>query len=415
MKVLQVNCVYATGSTGRLTEAIHTHLLSDGEKSVVCYGRGRVSNKEGVYKICNELYAKVQHAMANITGIMYGGCWSSTQRLISIIRKEKPDIVHLQCINGYFVNIYRLIDWLKKNEVKTVLTLHADFMFTANCGTAVDCDKWLIGCGNCPRLRKETGSLFYDRTALSWNKMREAFYGFEKNCTVVSVSPWLRKRAEKAPILENFRHVTIENGVDTKNFTLADAKDLRQKYDFEGRKLVLHVTASFSLEHGSLKGGWYIIELAKRIADVTFVVIGNGTPANNLPDNVLCIGRTENQHELAAWYCAADATVLTSHRETFSMVTAESLCCGTPVVGFRAGGPESIAPPSCSEFVEYGDLDALENALRSKLETMSERSAIAAIASAKFSMENMYYAYHDEYKALLHDYLLVEAKQDNML
>lgn len=68
---------------------------------------------------------------------------------------------------------------------------------------------------------------------------------------------------------------------------------------------------------------------------------------------------------LAAWYSAADAALLTSHRETFSLVTAESLCCGTPVVGFRAGGPESIAPPSCCKFVEYGDLDALEPALRS--------------------------------------------------
>ncbi len=34
------------------------------------------------------------------------------------------------------------------------------------------------------------------------------------------------------------------------------------------------------------------------------------------------------------------------------MVTAESLCCGTPVVGFTAGGPESIAIDAFSNFVE---------------------------------------------------------------
>ena len=40
MKILQINCVYGTGSTGRLTQAIHTRLLAEGIKSVVCCGRG---------------------------------------------------------------------------------------------------------------------------------------------------------------------------------------------------------------------------------------------------------------------------------------------------------------------------------------------------------------------------------------
>ena len=41
------------------------------------------------------------------------------------------------------------------------------------------------------------------------------------------------------------------------------------------------------------------------------------------------------------------------------MVTAESLCCGTPVVGFKAGGPESIALKDFSEFVDYGDINGI--------------------------------------------------------
>lgn len=45
------------------------------------------------------------------------------------------------------------------------------------------------------------------------------------------------------------------------------------------------------------------------------------------------------------------------------MVTAESLCCGTPVVGFLAGGPESIAIEKFSTFVEYGDLNAIKESI----------------------------------------------------
>lgn len=105
MKVLQVNCVYRTGSTGKITYDLHKNLLDVGIESVVCYGRGSRVKEPGVYKICPEWYSKLNNAWSRVTGIMYGGCFFSTNRLIQIIRKEQPDIVHLQCINGYFVDI----------------------------------------------------------------------------------------------------------------------------------------------------------------------------------------------------------------------------------------------------------------------------------------------------------------------
>ena len=113
MKVLQVNCVYRKGSTGKITADIHEELLRQGVESVVCYGRGDMVDEPHVYKTCGELYSKANHALTYVTGIMYGGLGLSTRKLISVIEKEQPDIVHLQCINGYFVNIYRLITWLK--------------------------------------------------------------------------------------------------------------------------------------------------------------------------------------------------------------------------------------------------------------------------------------------------------------
>ena len=138
MKVLQVNCVYDTGSTGKIMADIHRELGRRGIASVVCYNRGKKVKEPNVYKTCGELYSKCNNLITRFTGIMYGGCWFSTNRLISIIKKEQPDVVHLHCINGYFVNIYRLVQWLKENHIKTVLTLHAEFMYTANCGHAMD-------------------------------------------------------------------------------------------------------------------------------------------------------------------------------------------------------------------------------------------------------------------------------------
>ena len=175
MKIMQINCVYKTGSTGKITYDLHKALTERGIESVVCFGRGKKVIEPKVYKTCGEFYAKFNNLLSRITGVMYGGCFFSTNRLFSVIKKEKPDIVHLHCINGYFVNIYRLIGWLEKHNIKTVLTLHAEFMFTANCGYSLDCDKWKTGCGDCPRNREETNSFFLDGTARSYKKMKRAF------------------------------------------------------------------------------------------------------------------------------------------------------------------------------------------------------------------------------------------------
>ena len=42
------------------------------------------------------------------------------------------------------------------------------------------------------------------------------------------------------------------------------------------------------------------------------------------------------------------------------MIVAESLCCGTPVVGFKAGAPEQITIKEYSEFSEFGNIEILK-------------------------------------------------------
>ena len=96
MKVLQVNNVYKKGSTGKITFDIHKGLLNKGVESIVCYGRGKVVNEKGIYKTCPEWYAKLNNLITRFTGVMYGGCFFSTNKLIRVIKKEKPDIVHIQ-------------------------------------------------------------------------------------------------------------------------------------------------------------------------------------------------------------------------------------------------------------------------------------------------------------------------------
>lgn len=331
---------------------------------------------------------------------MYGGCFFATRKIMCIIEKERPDIVHLHCINGHIVNIYKLIEWLKINNIKTVLTLHAEFMYTANCGHALECEKWKEGCGNCPRIKQETKSIFVDRTHESWEKMYKAFQGFN-NIIVVSVSPWLMDRAKKSEILKDKKHITILNGVDTNVFKRYNMLDLKRKMGLENKKIIFHATADFNDNVNHVKGGYYVLKLAKMLENenIQILVAGKYDKNMKIPDNVTLLGNIKKQEILAKYYSMADVTLLTSKKETFSMVTAESLCCGTQVVGFKAGAPEQIAIKKHSSFVELGNMDEL---LKEVLKCLNIKKDIKLenLAKDKYSKENMINKYIEIYKEL---------------
>lgn len=80
---------------------------------------------------------------------------------------------------------------------------------------------------------------------------------------------------------------------------------------------------------------------------------------NSATNNVTFIPQIKNDKKLAYYYSMASVTVIASEKETFSLVTAESLCCGAPVVGFKCGGAESISLGEYSVFVEYGEVNEL--------------------------------------------------------
>lgn len=405
LKIMQINCVYKKGSTGKIVYDLHCCMKKEGNESVVCYGRGEKITEDNVYKSCCELYSKVNNLLSRITGIMYGGCILSTINLIRIIKREKPDIVHVHCINGYFVNIYRFITYLKKQHIRTVLTQHAEFMYTANCGYALECNKWETGCGDCPRLRMETKSFLIDNTGVSWKKMKQAFEGFN-SLIVVSVSPWLKARAQRSPILGNHNHVTVLNGIDTGVFKLHDTTSLKKKMGLENKKIVFHVTSAFSLNKEHIKGGYYVIEIAKKFLaidrDVIFLVAGRSESISDLPSNVIFLGNIDNQETLANYYSMADVTLLASKKETFSMVVAESLCCGTPVVGFEAGAPEMITIKDFSTFVPHGNVNKLFDQVNCWLNnTKFKKEEISQKAIKKYGKEEMVREYQKIYDSLL--------------
>ena len=407
MKIVQINNVYDFGSTGRITRDIHHGLLEKGYESAVYYGRRLKTDDSGVHKICSELYGKAQNGLYRITGIKYGGCFFSTNRLIKALEAEKPDIVHLHCLNGHFINVYRLLAYLKNRGVPTVLTLHAEFMYTGGCSHALDCCGWRddAGCKSvkCPLYGKELKSLTGDKSSVMWEKMRDAFDGFDK-IAVVSVSPWLTDRAKTSAILKDKRHLVIYNGLDTDVFHEYPKESLlklRRELGFNAEeKIVFHATPHFDSNPANIKGGYYLLALAEKMKSYRFLVAGKYDSSLNVPDNVMLLGDVPDKTKMAMLYSMSDVIVLTSKRETFSMVCAESLCCGTPVVGFMSGAPEMISISRYSDFCEYGDTDRLAALVQNRAEREKDPN-ISLEAAEIYNKERMVEKYISTYCSLM--------------
>lgn len=398
MKIVQINSLYNSGSTGKIIYDLHSYLYDRGEQSYVIYGRKAKTSDEGVYKVAGEIASKARNVLSKTFGSHFGRAFIPTCRTISLLKKLKPDVVHLHCLNGYYVNTYRLLNYLKKNNIPTVLTLHAEFMYTGGCGHSFDCERWKTGCGECPNKSWNSGTYTFgkDDSARSWKRMKKAFDGFD-NLTVASVSEWLRLRAQSSPILADKKHVVVHNGLDTSIFKRYAEEEISQelKSVFDKTKpTYFHATPDFN---GDIKGGRFVVELAKLLPNVKFVVAGNYDKKIKYPANIEFLGNLSNQTKLAQCYTLADVTLLTSSRETFSMVVAESLCCGTPVAGFVAGAPETITIPEFSRFVEYGNMTELKAATEELVAANFDRMRISDEAHQKYGKQIMCRQYFDIY------------------
>ena len=352
MKIATVNCVNGEYSTGKIIEAIDEQSEDDIEY-LHCYEYGKKDEKG--YLITGPILYRIIYWISILTGNRYGTGVISTLKLCHKLLKFRPDIVHIHCPNARSINLYKLLNYTSKNKIHVIITNHAEFFYTGNCAYALECTGYLLGCVECNHVnRAEVRKV--SQTKNAWGKMKEAI---QKNADLimVAVSPWQLERMNAAPIVKGKKKILIENGINTNIFSPIN-------YHESKRKTIIHVTSNFSDLANDMKGGRYVIEIAKRMSNIHFLIVGPvDENIHDLPENITCCGLIKEQKKIAELYSMADLCVVTSRRETYGLTCAESMCCGTPVVGFKNGGMETIALDKYSQFIEYGDVEQLEKCI----------------------------------------------------
>ena len=396
MRVLQINSVCQSGSTGKIAYDLHTMLRAQGHTSAVCYGRGRAVNDAHTYKFSGYMGVYSHVLLTRLTGLH--GYYSNyaTAKLLSFMDEFQPEVVHLHNLHGYYLNMFRVVDYLKAHRIKTIWTLHDEFMYTGRCGYSYECEKWKMECEKCPHLSEYPSSLWFDFSRKMFRDKKRLFDEFD-NLIIATPSQWLAGRVKQS-FLKEKEIVVIQNGIDTENvFYPRKFDQLKVKHHFSYEKIVLAVAPDIMSQR---KGGRYLLELAKMMRNekIKFVLVGVTNLNQKFDDNVIAVARTEDQQELAEYYSMADVFVICSSKENFPTTCIEAISCGTPICGFDEGGTRETAPGRLGTFVKYGDMDALRDAVFATLQSTGLSNMCAKHGQSAYSKQKMYSSYLSLYQ-----------------
>ena len=355
MKVLMINSVCGTGSTGRICTDLAQQFEREGHEVKIAYGRDdNVPEQFRKYavRIGNSIDVRLHGLRTRILDQHGFGSKKATEKFLKWAETYKPDLLWLHNLHGYYINIELLFEWIKQHpEMEVKWTLHDCWAFTGHCPyfTMVKCNKWQSHCSYCPQKQRYPASKIFDNSKDNYVRKRKAFTGVS-NMTLVTPSQWLADLVKQS-FLSDYPVEVHYNTIDTTIFKPTPS-DFREQYGLQDKKIVLGVASTWD----DRKGLDDFIELAKMLDDsYAIVLVGlSKKQIAKMPEKIRGIVRTDSPNELAAVYTAADIFVNPSREETFGMTTVEAQACGTKAIVYKDTACEEVARNMGGEVVPVG-------------------------------------------------------------
>ena len=358
--LLQISIEANVCSVGRIEQQIGDLALAQGWKSYMTYSRGYKPGASQTIKIgcMPDVYWHVlMTRLFDRHGLYSKG---ATKKLVEEIRKIEPDIIHIHQVHGYFLNIEILFEFLKQYGKPIVWTFHDCWAFTGHCAhfDKVNCDKWKKGCHDCP-LKSAYPSSYCDRSRKNYTLKKQLFSDIP-NLHIVTVSQWLQGLVEQS-FFKDYNIETIYNGVDTHIFTPKDSKEIGNKLQVKGKKILMAAATTWNEDKGI--NDYY--KLRKVLGDdKVIVLVGlSEEQIRVLPQGIIGIKKTSSQEELAELYSLADVTLNLSYLETFGLTTAEGMACGTPGIVYNKTASPELITPETGMVVDAGNIESLVKAI----------------------------------------------------
>ncbi len=402
MKVLQINSVINSDSTGHIAEEIGLTAIQAGWESYIAFGRNDRPSKSNKIKIGTDLDVKWHGVITRLFDRHGLASCRATRKLVKEIKEIQPDIIHLHNIHGYYLNIKILFDYLATADIPVVWTLHDCWTFTGHCAhfSYINCDKWKIQCDKCPQKNEYPASFVIDNSYNNFRLKKKLFTNV-KNMTLVPVSNWLNSLLQES-FLNIHPSQVIHNGIDLNTFKPTSAEGVKEKYSLSGKFVLLGVASTWNEK----KGLHDYFTLSNHLEEDEIIIIIGLTQNHikSLPDNIIGMARTQNVSELVEFYSVANVVLSLSVEETFGMTTVEGYACGTPGIVYNCTASPELITDQTGLIVEQGNIDKLLKAIKQIKQNGKQYYSDACVERAQkfYRKEDRYQEYIDLYESMLH-------------
>ncbi len=380
MKILVIGTIDNRGGAAQVSWELRRRLKADGH-TVSTFVRYKYSNEPDVFVIPRKRYQDwLVKLFAN--DLMF----ANTDYLLETKEFKEADIVHCHNLHSNFFNLKTLQKMSLQKPV--VWTLHDMWAFTGFSSDSATLKN--------PNPKKFLLYL-WDNTALLL-RIKKSIYSKSK-LYIMAVSEWIKKEAEKGVLVGQFT-MRIYNGIDVDIFKpynkILTRKELGLPLD---KKIV-----AFGIK------GWpdsnKIVDSYEGNEGVFFVSVGHSN-IKTTNKNYLSLPHTHDRQLLAKYLSAVDVFFYPTQGDSFGLISAEALSCGTPVVTYNIDAlPEIVSHKEVGYVAEYENADDAKSGIEYILNLSKDDYAVMSTNARKrivsnFSCEKMYQGYLTLYKNIL--------------
>ena len=355
------------GSTGNISLNLHRELQDRGYKSYFCYGRGDKGNGIDRYRIDSDFELKMHAMMTRITGLQGFYSHNATTRLLRKFDEWNIDTIFVVCIHGYYINEKNLYQYIANHNIRLIHIMIDEYAYTGKCAYRDDCDRYLVGCDNCPHKKDYPSSYLFDGSKRVFESKKSAYNNLTNS---VFVGPqFVVEQALSSPLFKNIETAILDEAIDTDLFRPRNVENLKKSLGVNKDKTVILSVVPYDGEKNDRKGGRYFVDLARRFeGDERFIFIHVGyrnKKEEKLPKNFIPIDFINNLDLLAEYFSLGDLFVFPSLLDTMPNACLDALSCGTPLLCFNISGMPYIANDEIGTFVEPRSIDEMARVVNS--------------------------------------------------